>query len=124
MIETPDLVKVYDLLLSAKAEYGFPIAEFPSAIQRALRRQDSGRTHPFYPQYETARTQDLESAYYDAGQFYWGKVGAWLSNTNIHSNGVGLPIPGWRVVDIDTPADWERAELLYQLLSKGKFHEI
>lgn len=120
LIEISDLVKAYDLLVSGRAEYGFPIAEFPSAIQRALRRQDSGRMQPFYPQYETTRTQDLEPAYYDAGQFYWGKVSAWLSNINIHSNGVGLPIPGRRVVDIDTPEDWGRAELLYELLSKGK----
>jgi CMP-N-acetylneuraminic acid synthetase len=35
-------------------------------------------------------------------------------------NGTTLVIPEWRVVDIDTPADWERAELVYSaLLAKG-----
>jgi CMP-N-acetylneuraminic acid synthetase len=54
----------------------------------------------------------LEPAYFDAGQFYWGKKKAWLSNPRIHSSGIGYQIPSWRVVDIDTPSDWERAELL------------
>jgi CMP-N-acetylneuraminic acid synthetase len=54
----------------------------------------------------------LEPAYYDAGQFYWGKKETWLSNSKIHSNCAGYVIPNWRVVDIDTPADWERAELV------------
>jgi N-acylneuraminate cytidylyltransferase len=73
---------------------------------------------PFYPEYELTRTQDLEPAYHDAGQFYWGKPDAWLTNDKVHRNGVGLPIPNWRVVDIDTPDDWERAELLYAAINK------
>ena len=69
---------------------------------------------PFYPQYETTRTQDLEKAYHDAGQFYWGKAHAWLQNPRIHSGGIGYVIPNWRVVDIDTPDDWLRAEVMYK----------
>lgn len=118
LIEISDLTKAYDLLMSGHVEYSFPIAEFPSAIQRALHRQTDGRMRPIFPQYELTRTQDLEPAYYDAGQFYWGKVSAWLSGKNIHSNGAGLPISSRRVVDIDTPEDWERAELLYKLTCK------
>ena len=71
---------------------------------------------PFYPEFETTRTQDLEPAYYDAGQFYWGKVAAWLTNQKIHNNGLGYTIPNWRVVDIDTPEDWSRAEILAPVL--------
>ena len=101
------------LLIEEKAPYCFPVAEFPSAIQRALKRGPSGKMEPFYPEHEQTRTQDLECAYHDAGQFYWGTVSAWLSNPKIHQSGVGLPIPSWRVVDIDTPNDWERAERLF-----------
>lgn len=118
LIEISDLAKAYDLLMSGQVEYSFPIAEFPSAIQRALHRQTDGRMRPVFPQYELTRTQDLEPAYYDAGQFYWGNASAWLSGKNIHSNGAGLPISSRRVVDIDTPEDWERAELLYKLTCK------
>jgi N-acylneuraminate cytidylyltransferase len=71
----------------------------------------------FYPENEKKRTQDLESAYYDVGQFYWGYRDSWLKNTAIHNNGVGYVIPSWRVVDIDTPEDWVRAELFFKFLA-------
>ena len=68
---------------------------------------------PLYPEHVRTRTQDLEPAYFDAGQFYWGTAAAWLSGQSPHVNGRGLVIPEWRAVDIDTPDDWTRAELAY-----------
>ena len=100
----------------SEANYCFPVTEYPSAIQRALKLLSNGKMQPFYPEFELTRTQDPEPAYYDAGQFYWGKAEAWLTNPNIHSNGLGYVIPSWRVVDIDTPADWQRAELICHIV--------
>ena len=74
---------------------------------------------PFYPQYELVRTQDLEKAYYDAGQFYWGSKQAWFSNPRVHSSATGFPIPGWRVVDIDTEDDWARAEGMHRAFTNN-----
>ena len=34
----------------------------------------------------------------------------------MHSQGLGLIVPGWRVVDIDTEDDWYRAELMFQVM--------
>jgi pseudaminic acid cytidylyltransferase len=117
-IHSDDLKLAFEFLQNSQAGYSFPVTEFPSAIQRALRRSSEGQMQPFYPEYELIRTQDLEPAYHDAGQFYWGKPSAWLSNSRIHSSGIGLPIPNWRVVDIDTPDDWARAEHLYSAFNK------
>jgi len=117
-IQLGDIKAAYDLLQSSGADYSFPVTEFHSVIQRALRRLPNGSMQPFYPQYEMTRTQDLEPAYHDAGQFYWGKASAWLASTKIHSGGTGYPIPNWRVIDIDTPDDWARAEFFYKLLTK------
>jgi pseudaminic acid cytidylyltransferase len=111
-IQIDDLIGALGRLAESKADYCFPVAEYPSAIQRALKRLSNGKMQPFYPEFEKTRTQDLEPAYYDAGQFYWGKSDAWLSNPNIHSSGLGYAIPNWRVVDIDTSDDWARAEML------------
>lgn len=116
-IQVGDLRNGLTLLQSASADYCFPVSEFPSAIQRGLKRAGDGRMSPFHPEHEMTRTQDLEPAYYDAGQFYWGSVRAWLTNTRLHSSGVGLAIPSWRVVDIDTNEDWARAELIYRALA-------
>ena len=112
-IKNEDITQAFDLLQINQAAYSFPITEFPSAIQRALRRLPDGRMQPFFPEYELTRTQDLELAYHDAGQFYWGKPDTWLTNNKIHRSGIGLAIPNWRVIDIDTPDDWDRAEILY-----------
>ena len=115
-IQASDLAVAFDLLQRSGADYSFPITEFPAAIQRALKQGANGRMQPFQPEHELARNQDLEPGYYDAGQFYWGSAQAWLTNNRIHRNGVGLVIPSWRVVDIDTSDDWDRAQLLWRAL--------
>ena len=54
--------------------------------------------------------------YFDAGQFYWGKASAWCAGLRMHSSGHGYVVEGHRVVDIDTPEDWKRAELIARAL--------
>ena len=117
-ISTEDLRITLAQLLDTGAHYVFPVTGFPSPIQRALRRHSDGTIRPFQTEHSSTRTQDLEPGYFDVGQFYWGKASSWLDGLNLHMNGNTLVIPEWRVVDIDTPADWERAELLYAALSE------
>ncbi len=119
-IRVDDLHAALGICGKGGALFSFPVAEYPSPIQRALRMDADGRTLPFQPQYEYTRTQDLEPAYHDAGQFYWGGADAWLESTHIHSNGKGLVIPAWRAVDIDTPEDWERAERMWLVIHGDK----
>ncbi len=114
LLQTDHIRAGFELLKESQRDYCFPIIEFPSKIQRALKRTKDGALSPFYPEYQLTRTQDLESAFYDAGQFYWGTGSAWLTEKNIHSSGVGLTIPHWQAIDIDTNEDWDRAELLYK----------
>ena len=68
------------------------------------------------PQHELTRTQDLEKTYYDTGQFYWGKASSWLNHKKMHTDGLGMPIPNWRAIDIDNNDDWKRAELVFRAL--------
>jgi len=119
-IQINDLIGAARLLNDGGAGFSFPITEFPSPIQRALRLLNKSKIQPFDSEFQLTRTQDLEPAFYDAGQFYWGSVDAWLSNFKIHSNGLGYRIPNWRVVDIDTPDDWMRAELIFQSIINNK----
>ncbi|PIW54462.1 MAG: pseudaminic acid cytidylyltransferase [Sphingomonadales bacterium CG12_big_fil_rev_8_21_14_0_65_65_10] len=117
-IRTEDLAAALDLLEQHGGEgYTFPVTGFPSPIQRALKRNEDGSVAPFNPEHVGTRTQDLEPGYFDAGQFYWGGVEAWLAGLNIHAHGRAIVLPEWRVVDIDTPDDWGRAEMLYRALS-------
>lgn len=120
------LIRVGDLasalaLVREGAPYAFPVAAFPSPIQRALRLGADGTVRPFQPEHAATRTQDLEPAYYDAGQFYWGQTEAWLEGLNIHRHAKAVVIPEWRVADIDTEDDWVRAEALHAaLVGRGR----
>jgi len=119
-IEETDLKKTLALLEQGNSEYSFPVAEYPSPIQRALKLGMGNQVSPFYPEFELSRTQDLERAYHDVGQFYWGSKKAWLTNPKIHAHSLGCVIPSWRVADIDNPEDWLRAEQLYKIFSETK----
>lgn len=108
---------------NVEGEFAFSATTFPFPVQRALTRSEIGVT-PMWPEYINQRSQDLEEALHDAGQFYWGKTSSWLSRTKVFSS-VSIPVvlPRYLVQDIDTPEDWVRAELMYQAYvanSKGK----
>ena len=64
------------------------------------------------PENFAKRSQDLEAAYHDAGQFYWGRPEAWLQTENLFEGSKPLILPRWRVQDIDTEEDWCLAEIM------------
>jgi N-acylneuraminate cytidylyltransferase len=115
---TPELLREgYERLLAGGRDYAFSVAAFGSPIQRALRIRADGALEPIWPENSQTRSQDLEPAYHDAGQFYWGRVDAWLAGTPLHSpSAVPVIVPPHRVQDIDTPEDWVRAEYLLAAL--------
>jgi hypothetical protein len=67
-----------------------------------------------------SRSQDLEEAYHDAGQFYWGLAQAFLEEVVAFSP-ASLPVilPRHLVQDIDTLEDWRRAEINHPAASCG-----
>ncbi|WP_242495231.1 hypothetical protein [Salinicola tamaricis] len=74
-----------------------------------------GRVAMFEPERFNTRSQDLEEAWHDAGQFYWGRPEAWLAGRPLFSaRAVPVKLPRHRVQDIDTPEDWQRAEWLFK----------
>ena len=73
-----------------------------------------------YPQRRHSRSQDLEPAYHDAGQFYWGRVASFLQNRDTFSSAsIPVVLPNWRVVDIDNEEDWQRAEQIFNCLPRS-----
>lgn len=119
LIQADDLKAAYQRLIASKAPFVYTVAEFGFPIQRAVRMDEQGRVTPFWPEQMAKRSQDLEPAYQDAGQFYWGTRAAWLGGIcPVGGEGIGHILPRHRVVDIDTPEDWHLAELLYQVLAQ------
>lgn len=98
-------------------EYAFSATTFSFPIQRALSLNKDNSVSMFNPEHADSRSQDLEEAFHDAGQFYWGKSSAFLAGKvifDIHSKAIVLPRK--RVQDIDTVEDWELAESLFRQL--------
>ena len=85
-----------------------------SPIQRAYRR-DGDLMTPFDVKAMPMRSQDLEPAFFDAGQFYWAKAGTWVdASAAIWDGAAGVELPATRVCDIDTEEDWALAELMFR----------
>ena len=116
LLAISDLVNALAMAIEKNADFVYPVTDYAHPIQRAMRRAPSGEMSLYSPQFEMTRTQDLEKSFHDAGQFYWGKASAWLAHKKMHSAGLGMPIPHWRVVDIDNEDDWYRAEMLFKTL--------
>ncbi|MDO3377980.1 pseudaminic acid cytidylyltransferase [Geoalkalibacter halelectricus] len=97
--------------------YAFSVTSFAFPIQRAIRMHPQGGVEPFQPECIPLRSQDLEEAYHDAGQFYWGRPEAFLSGISVFArHSIPIVLPRHRVQDIDTPEDWVRAEYLHKAM--------
>jgi len=116
-VRAKDLRHGLEVLEGKACDYVFPVTSYPFPIQRAIRMTPTGRAEMFNPEHFTTRSQDLEEAYHDAGQFYWGHASAWLAQKPIFSSeAVPIILPRSRVQDIDTLEDWAQAERLFRVL--------
>ena len=116
-VSPDDIRRGLDTLLDTGSDYAFSVTSYAFPIQRAIRLNAEGRVEMFNPEHFNTRSQDLEEAFHDAGQFYWGKADAWLQGRMIFSPAsVPVALPRHRVQDIDTPEDWVRAEWLFKAM--------
>ncbi len=114
---TPSRLKEAMELLDAH-ESVLPVTAFSYPPQRGFVVKE-GCVERWMPQYETARSQDLEKIYHDAGQFYACRTEAFLRGmTTDVADMVPLVLPESEVQDIDTPEDWKLAEQKFLLLKE------
>ena len=85
-IQIKDLLKAVGIFDKKKWSFVFSATTFPFPIQRAIKRLKYGGIEMFQPEQFESRSQDLEEAYHDAGQFYFGKPVAWLNNEKMFEN--------------------------------------
>ena len=118
-IQAKSIVKSYQQLKDSKASYCFSVTSFAFPIQRAIKIIQGDKVDMFYPEHFSTRSQDLEEAYHDAGQFYWGKAQAFKDGLPLFSE-VATPyvLPRYIVQDIDTMEDWIRAEAMHKVLQE------
>lgn len=116
-LQATDLQRGLQTLMAAKSGYAFSVTSYAFPIQRAIRITHNQRVEMFQPEHFNTRSQDLDEAWHDAGQFYWGQASAWLlGNPLFGQDTAPVPLPRHRVQDIDTPEDWQRAEWLFKAM--------
>lgn len=99
--------------LSSEVNGVMSVCEFDFPIQRFLNLEEGLLSIGDDQQY-FSRSQDLGVKYHDAGQFYFGKVNEYLeSKSFIGLNPQAVILDKNSFVDIDTEADWKRAEFLF-----------
>jgi pseudaminic acid cytidylyltransferase len=112
-LDVEDLIEGINIFESESWEYVFTVTDFAAPIFRAFRQTQSGGLEMYYPEFFETRSQDLPQALHDAGQFYIARPTTWVKNKRIFDkNSRPLIIPRYRVQDIDTEEDWERAEMM------------
>lgn len=112
-----DLKQGLQLIKNSGSSYAFSVTSYAFPIQRAVRITKNGRVAMFNPEHFQTRSQDLEEAWHDAGQFYWGTADAWCEERAIFGeDSLPVRLPRHRVQDIDTAEDWNRAEWLFRAL--------
>jgi pseudaminic acid cytidylyltransferase len=93
------------------------VTKYTSPVFRALKENNDGLLQMIWPEYYSARSQDLPEAVHDAGLFYWIQTSTFRVEKKLYSSHTaGIRIPSWAAQDIDTLEDWQRAEIIYSSL--------
>jgi pseudaminic acid cytidylyltransferase len=118
-LTSENIRKGYEKLIHNNFNYVFSAVEFNHPIQRAFYYDERRGLSMLDDSMKGVRTQDLEIAYHDAAQFYWGAKDAFINDVNIFSNNSApLILPKYMVCDIDTEQDWEFAVIQHKVLTE------
>ncbi len=121
LLQARYLIEGLEKLEQSDAVNAFSATSMPFPIQRTFKINRDGRCEMFTPQHYNARSQDLEEAYQDAGQFYWKKQEKESDGIMFGKDSIPIVLPRHLVQDIDTLEDWDRAELMYKVLHQDEF---
>jgi N-acylneuraminate cytidylyltransferase len=108
------LKKAFKLLTNEQSDSVIPVVQFSYPIQRAFKITKNMELEYIWPENINKRSQDLESAYHDVGQFYWAKTETFLKEKTL-ACGKTKPfiLKESEVQDIDNKYDWELAEIKF-----------
>lgn len=109
-----DLFESRNLLISGGFDFVFVGHKLPASPYRAWKRGANAEATAAFPEFESLRTQDLETLYQDAGQFYWTGRDGWrrISQGQPVRRGI-WEVARSRAIDIDDEEDWKIAEALF-----------
>ena len=120
---TPEIINdSYNKIIQNKAKSAFPVVKFEYSIYRGLRKNKDDKLEMLWPKNISVRSQDLEEAFHDAGQFYWLKVDSLMKEKIVFSDqSIGIEVSCLNVQDIDNENDWKLAEIKYKHFKNLEF---
>lgn len=115
-VNSEKINKAMNLLIGSDTDCVLPIARYSYPIQRSLKIED-GCAKMNWPENYFSRSQDLEPAFHDCGQFYCLRVKSLLTQKKLFTNKmIGIELSELEMQDIDNEIDWKLAELKYKLV--------
>lgn len=118
LIQAKYIIEGFEKLQKSDSCVAFSVTSMPFPIQRTFKINSNGRCEMFWPENFSRRSQDLEEAYQDAGQFYWRDLRRQMNDITFGKDSIPIILPRHLVQDIDTMEDWRRAEYMYQAINK------
>ena len=112
------LIEGFEKLKNSNARNTFSCTSMPFPIQRTFKITSDERCEMFYPENFSKRSQDLQEAYQDAGQFYWTNLNVKSTDIIFGKDSIPIILPRYLVQDIDTLEDWIRAEYMYEVIQR------
>lgn len=109
-------------MLDDNTDVAIPVTPFTYPPQRGLIISND-QVQFMYPNFEKARSQDIEKVYHDCGQFYCIKTEVLLREKKLFVKRTAPILLNELVVqDIDNEDDWKLAELKYMFMQQKEFN--
>lgn len=120
LLQEKYLIEGFKSLKNTNATHAFSATSMPFPIQRTFKINQKNRCKMFSPEHYNTRSQDLEEAYQDAGQFCWTNLNTTSDKIVFDTDSIPIILPRYLVQDIDTLDDFKRAEIMYEVTQRGK----
>jgi len=120
LLDEKYLLQGYEYIKNDDIKYSFGATSMPFPIQRTFKLDNNNRCEMFNKEHFYTRSQDLEEAYYDAGQFFWQNLDFKSSEIVFGKDSKPVIIPRYLVQDLDTQEDWERLEMMYRIVNENR----
>jgi len=119
-VSSKRLIEGFEALIKG-ADSVLPILSFDYPIWRSFKVNEKNCLEYNWSEFINSRSQDLQTIYHDAGQWYWVNTEKIMSTGNlVFETTKGLHLSPFEAHDIDTFDDWKLAELKYEYLQSIK----
>lgn len=111
LIQLKNFLKCYNILKRSNYDYVFPVSKYKTSNQNNLILNEN---LTIKKKLKYSNNKRDSSCYYDTGQYYWGRINAWLNKKKLFSfKSKTIILKKNSFVDVNIPKDWKRLVSLY-----------